>query len=41
MNWVAWYILLAPVTLLTILIIWSKYTNWKIEQQYKERQDDE
>ena len=41
MSWVAWYIFLAPLTLLTILILWLKYTEWQIDKQYKERQDDE
>jgi len=41
MSWAAWYILLTPLVMLSVLMVWAKYTDWKIEQQYKERQDDE
>lgn len=41
MNWAAWYILFTPLVLLTILIVWKKYTDYQIDKQYKERQDDE
>lgn len=41
MSWAAWYILFTPLVLLAILIVWSKYTDYQIDKQYKERQDDE
>lgn len=41
MNWAIWFILLCfPVTLL-LLFAWLKFTEWVIEKQYQERQDDE
>ena len=41
MSWAAWYILLAPLVMLSVLMVWVKYTEWKIEKQYEDRQDDE
>ena len=36
-----WFVMFSlPVTLL-MLIVWLKYTEWSIEKQYRERQDDE
>ena len=41
MSWAGWFILLAPIVALSVLMIWTKYTDRMIEKQYEERQDDE
>ena len=41
MSWVGWLILLSPLIWITILVIWLKYTQYQIEKQYENRQDDE
>ena len=40
-NFYAWFVLLSPLVILITLIVWYKFTEWQIEKQYKERQDDE
>ena len=41
MSWAAWCMLLIPFVMFSTLMSWVKYTDWRIEQQYKEKQDDE
>ena len=41
MSWLAWfYILVTPVSF-SLLACWYWYTCRKIDQQYRDRQDDE
>lgn len=41
MSWAVWCILLATLVALSVLMIWTKFTDWMIKKQYEERQDDE
>ena len=41
MSWAGWYILCTPLVLLAILVAWTKYTEYQIDKQYRDRQDDE
>jgi type II secretory pathway component PulL len=41
MNWSAWLVLLSPFMVLLIMWIWLKFTEWQIDKQYRQRQDDE
>ena len=35
------FVLASPIIMLTVLFIWQKYTEYHIDKQYQERQDDE
>ena len=41
MSWAAWLMLLSPLILVILLTIWLKITEYQIDKQYKDRQDDE
>lgn len=41
MSSAGWFILLFPLVSLAILMTWTRYTEWQIDKQYEERQDDE
>jgi len=41
MSSAGWLILLFPLISLSILMLWVKYTDYTIDKQREERQDDE